>query len=181
MMEGRALRQAGDDTGAEAVYRRALESSRVLPGGPSLAPALRALRDKNEAHARNGLAWLFAAVPGRSSEQAREAVALAERAVELDPDDGNIWNILALARYRVGDWPWAFSAIERSMRLRGGGDANDWMILAMIRWRQGDQAEARRWYDQAKTQIERQISPDNDLRRLCDEAATLLGASASKP
>jgi len=130
---------------------------------------------------RNGLAWLFAAVPGRSPEQARKAMALAERAVELDPDNGNIWSTLALARYRVGDWPGASSAIERSMRLRGGGHANDWVILAMIRWRQGNRTEARRWYDQASTQNKRQGRSDDDLRRLRDEASALLGTSPTQP
>src|SRR5262249_927909 len=55
MVQGQALSKAGDLAGAESAYRRALESSRASPGGPSLAPALRALRDKNEAAACNGL------------------------------------------------------------------------------------------------------------------------------
>jgi tetratricopeptide (TPR) repeat protein len=174
MGQGAALRKAGDDAGAEAAYRRALQVRLASPGGSSLAPALRAHRDKNEAAACNGLARLFAGAPGRSPDQVREAVTLAERAVVLDPENGNIWNTLALARYRAGDWPGASSAIERSMRLRGGGDANDWVILAMIRWRQGDRAEARRRYGQATTQIEQQHRTDESLHRLREEAAALL-------
>jgi serine/threonine protein kinase/tetratricopeptide (TPR) repeat protein len=174
MVQGPALSKAGDLAGAESAYRRAMESSRTSPGGPSLTPAIRALRDKNEAAACHGLAWLFVVAPGRSPEQIREAVILAERAVALAPEDGRIWNTLALARYRAGDWPGASSATERSMRLSGGGDASEWLILAMIGWRQGNRAEARRWYDQAAAQMEQQHRPDEDLRRLREEAATLL-------
>ncbi len=183
MKQGVALQKAGDDAGAEAAYRRAMDALRTARGSPNLSPSAadKVLLDKNEAAARNGLAWLFAAVPGRSSEKTREAVALAERAVELDPNNGSIWNTVALARYRVGDWPGASSAIERSMELRGGGDANDWVILAMIRWRQSDRAEARRWYKQATSQIKGQGSSDGDLLRLRDEASALLGTSASQP
>ena len=42
----------------------------------------------------NNLAWLFVVAPGRSTEQTHEAVILAERAVELKPEGGNIWNTL---------------------------------------------------------------------------------------
>jgi len=194
MSQGVALHKAGDDAGAEAAYRRAMATIRTVRGSPSPPPsaalnvlrdksdaALNVLRDKSEADASNGLAWLFVAVPGRSPKQAREALALADRAAVLEPDNGNNWGTLALARYRVGDWPGASSAIERSMRLRGGGIAYDWVILAMIRWRQGDRAEARRWYDQATSQIKRQDSSDGDLLRLRDEASALLGTSPTQP
>src|SRR5262249_21951045 len=110
MVQGQARSKAGDLAGAESAYRRALESSRASPVGPSRTPAIRALRDKNEAAACNALAWLFVVVPGRSPEQIREAVNLAERAVALAPEDEKIWNTLALARYRAGNWPGAASA-----------------------------------------------------------------------
>jgi tetratricopeptide (TPR) repeat protein len=181
MKQGVALQKAGDDAGVEAAYRRALDTLRTARGSPSLSPsAPLKLLDKSEAAVRTSLALLLA-VPGRSPEQAREAVALAKRAVELDPDIGNTWCTLALARYRVGDWPGASSAIEHSMGLRGGGDANDWVILAMIRWRQGDRAEARRWYEQATSKIKRQDGSDGDLLRLRDEASALLATSPSQP
>lgn len=56
MGKGQALSKAGDVAGAEAAYRWAAESSPASAGGPPLAPALRALRDQNEAAACNGLA-----------------------------------------------------------------------------------------------------------------------------
>ena len=48
----------------------------------------------------------------QSPERVREGVTLAERAVALDAGNGGIWNTLALAHYRAGDWPGASSAIE---------------------------------------------------------------------
>jgi hypothetical protein len=176
-----ALHKAGDDAGAEVACRRALELLVKWPGGPSLAPAIRALRDKSEAAVRNDLAWLFAVTPGRTPEQVREAVTLAERAIVLDPEHANFWNTLGLARYRANDCPGATSAIERSMRFRGGGDAFAPVILTLIKCRQSDRAEARRWYDEATTQFEQQRRPDDDLRRLREEAASLLELPPNRP
>ncbi len=109
-------------------------------------------------------------------------MTMAERAVELDPDNGYNWGTLAtgalLGRATGRGRPRQSTA---PLRLRGGGDANDWVILAMIRWRQGDHAEARRWYDQATTQIKRQNRPDEDLHRLCNEASALIGMSPTAP
>jgi uncharacterized protein HemY len=86
-----------------------------------------------------------------------------------------------LARYRNGDWLGASSAMERAIKLRGDGDATRWSILAMIHWRQGNQAEARRFYDQATSQLDQQVPPDQDARRLHDEASALLGISRERP
>jgi len=88
---------------------------------------------------------------------------------------------LALTRYRAGEWSGASTAIEQSMQLRNGGDVHDWVILAMICWRKGDPTEARRWHDLVTTLIERQNLPDEDLRRLHDEATALLQTSPTEP
>jgi tetratricopeptide (TPR) repeat protein len=196
-VRGAALQKAGDDAEAEAVYRRALEACLASADKTSATTTPSAVRDKEEAASRNSLAWLFALAPGRKPEQIREAVTLSERAVELDPENGNIWNTLALARYRAGDWSGASSAIERSMRQRNGGDANDWVILALIRWRQGDQLAARSFYDKVTTEFERQQrvlsalrqrgntvvikTSKSDLQRLHEEAAALLGMPPPNP
>ncbi len=181
MMQGGALHKAGDDAGAEAAYRRALKALGASPGGPGPSPfSTRPVRGKSYAEACNALSWLLSAKPGRGPERAGEAMALAELAVGLDPENGNIWNTLSLARFRTGDWPRASAALDRSMSLRGGGDSNDWVVLAMIRWRQGERAEAHRWLDKATAEIERLDQPDDDLRRLRDEAAALLGKSPSR-
>ena len=95
------------------------------------------------------LAWRICFLRSPSLKQILEAVTLAERAVALEPKNPDIWNTLALARFRNGDWAQASSAIERTERLRGKGYAHDWVIFAMIRFRQGDRAQARHWYVQS--------------------------------
>ena len=46
--------------------------------------------------------------------------------------------ILGLAEYRVGDYPAARRALERSIELREGGDAYEWFVMAMVLARQGE-------------------------------------------
>ena len=174
MEQGQRLSKAGDVAGAVAAFRRALDFSRALPGGALRGPALDALNDKNEAVACNALAWRICFLRSRSPKQILESVTLAERAVALDPKNPDIWNTLALARYRNGDWTQASSAIEHTERLRGGGNAGDRVILAMIRFRQGDRAQARHWYVQSANLIEQQRPPNEDLRTLRAEAESLL-------
>src|SRR5262249_29672518 len=175
MGQALALSKDGDARGAETAYRRALEALPTLTGGPPPSPALRESVTRMEAAARNGLAWLLVATPGRSPEQVREAVAEAERAVALVPDEGDSWNILALARYRAGDWKGAGSASERSMRLRGGGNAYDWLTVAMSRWQQGEKQEAHEWFARAIAWAQTSAAQDPEIQRLASEAAGLLG------
>jgi tetratricopeptide (TPR) repeat protein len=178
---GTFYRMAGDGLRAENAYHRVLEILKEAPEGASLAPDLGTSRNRYESAARNGLAWLSAVSPGRSQKQIREAVVHAERAIELDRNNRNAWNTLALARYRAEDWPAASTAIEHSMRLSRGGDVYDWVILAMIRWRQHNQAESRQWYGRATAVVEKQKSADGDLRRLYDETTTLISVSPTVP
>jgi tetratricopeptide (TPR) repeat protein len=181
MHEGLAHRKAGDDVAAEASYRRALESLEASGHVPSLAPAQRDLRSRNEAAARNGVAWLLALMPDRRPEQYGEAVTLAERAVALEPNNGSYWNTLGLGRYLVRDYSGASSALERSVPLRGGGNVYEWVVRAMICWRQDDRAGARKWLDVVTTLIEQQNPPGDDLRRLHAEAAALIRAAPPEP
>jgi hypothetical protein len=134
-----------------------------------------------EATVCNHPARWFAIAPSRSPEQSREALTLAQRAAALDFENGGNWNTLALARNRADAWPGASSAVNRAMRLHDGVNPKDWVILAMIRWRLGDRAEARRWYDLVTIAIKSQNYADEDLRRLRDEAAALLGISPTGP
>jgi serine/threonine protein kinase/tetratricopeptide (TPR) repeat protein len=178
MMEGYSFLEAGEPAKAEAPLRRAWEMARALKvASPDFAP----LRAELEAMTGNYLAWLIVVAPGRSPEQVREAITLAERTVALAPETDYGWGTLSLARYRNGDWLGASSAMERAIKLRGDGDATRWSILAMIHWRQGNQAEARRFYDQATSQLDQQVPPDQDARRLHDEASALLGISRERP
>jgi Flp pilus assembly protein TadD len=101
--------------------------------------------DWPESH--NDGAWLLATHPDPRRRDAGRALALARRAVDLDPDDGDSWNTLGVAQYRAGDWPGAIRTLETAITLHGR-TRHDEFFLAMARWQLGHQ-ESRRWYDRA--------------------------------
>jgi serine/threonine protein kinase/tetratricopeptide (TPR) repeat protein len=179
LKKGHALWTANDKTGAEAAYRRALQAVVTSPAAPSRNPLLQSTRNRNDAGARNAIAWVLVAVPGSSPAQLHEAVTLAEKATSLDPTSWSLWNTLALARYRLNDWNGAIAALDRSQSLPGGDDPSNGLILAMIRWRLGETTQAQRLYDDATNQIKRQHNPPVDLERLRDEADALLKTAPS--
>ena len=55
-------------------------------------------------HAHNNLAWLLSTCAQPKFRDAKQALELAKRAVELAPEDGSHWNTLGVAQYRAGDW-----------------------------------------------------------------------------
>jgi tetratricopeptide (TPR) repeat protein len=131
---------AWDDYMRLAVMLEAVPRSSMSPVSQHLA-----------AQALNGWAWLLATCPEVTLRNPKDAVKYASRAVELDPNDGEIWNTLGVSYYRLGNWEEARSALYRSMdlRQRGEGDGFDWFFLAMIHAKLGHQERARRWYDRA--------------------------------
>src|SRR5205085_661826 len=97
------LAGAGRFDEAEAAYRQALK---LHPADP---------------RANNNLAWQLATAADPERRKPAEAVALAEKAVELAPKDRDYWGTLGTAHYRAGDWPRAKDALDRAERL-GGAD-----------------------------------------------------------
>jgi tetratricopeptide (TPR) repeat protein len=124
----------------------------------------------------NKVARMLVVRPAERAEQAR-AVELARRAVELAPGQGSFWNTLGVAHYRVGNWPAAIAALEKSMALRGGGDAYDWLFLAMAYRRIGDPYSPLLYYVAGVRWIETHKPLDEELRRFRAEAAAVLGVT----
>ena len=92
------------------------------------------------------------------------------------------WNTLGVAHYRASDWKSAIAALEKSIKLRQGGDSFDWFFLAMAHWKLGEKEEARKWYDRAVTWMDKNSPNDEELRRFREEAAKLLKVEdPSKP
>jgi WD40 repeat protein/Flp pilus assembly protein TadD len=121
----------------------------------------------------NDAAWLLATHPHPKSRDAGRALALARRAVELEPEEGDYWNTLGVAQYRAGDWPGATVALEKAIA-RHGRIGHDEFFLAMSRWQLGEHSEARRLYDHAVSWMEKNKPHDAELRRFRAEAAELL-------
>jgi tetratricopeptide (TPR) repeat protein len=124
------------------------------------------------------LAWHLATSPAAKGLAPDRAVKLAEKAVQLAPQDGTVWNTLGVTRYRAADWQAARTALEKSLALRHGGDAMDWFFLAMAHWQLGHKDEARKWYQQAATWMQKNQPNNAELRRFRAEAAELLGLPA---
>jgi tetratricopeptide (TPR) repeat protein len=123
----------------------------------------------------NGLAWLEATCPETGYRDPEEAVRHARRAVELRPDDRNIWNTLGVAYYRTGAWKEANDALARSMQLNNGGDSFDWFFLALVELKLGHREKALEWYDRAVEWFRGFQPEDRELYRFQVEAARELG------
>jgi tetratricopeptide (TPR) repeat protein len=141
----------------------------------------------------NEFAWFLATCPAPQFRNAREAVALAQRAVQgipegdpwkvfglVDRRPGNVRRTLGVALYRTGDWRAAAEALHKGAALRAGGDSSDWYFLAMAYQQMGEKDEARRCYDKAVKWMEMNRPRDPELLRFRAEAATVLSGARKK-
>ncbi len=152
----------------EAAYEAAITGARPL-ADPTADPI---------PQLHNNLAWLLATCPDVKRRDAKRAVELAGKAVELAPKDGNLWNTLGVARYRASDWSGASEALHKRMELCKGGDSFDWFFLAMAHWQRGEKDKAREWYERAEAWRAKNRPKDEELRRFRAEAAELLKVEA---
>ena len=136
--------------------------------------------DPEHYYAANNLAWALASAPDDPWFDPKRALDLARKAVASNPADGDIWNTLGVAAFRIGDWGTAAESLRKSNRMSGGTGV-DCFFLAMTRWNQGKRDEARQWFDQAIAWMKRTRSEDAEVRRFHAEAAALLGLPGPKP
>jgi tetratricopeptide (TPR) repeat protein len=122
----------------------------------------------------NSLAWRLVTGKDPRARDPQRAVALAKKAVELDPENAAYANTLGVALYRSADWQAAIAALEKSLEVRNGGDSFDWFILAMAHWRLGEKEEACQWFEQAALWMAKNNPDNEELKRFRDEAADLL-------
>jgi eukaryotic-like serine/threonine-protein kinase len=122
-------------------------------------------------------AWHLSTIADPKFRNEKWALELSMEAVRLAPNDGDFWNTLGLAYYRVGNWKEAIVALEKAMELSQGGDPGDWFFLAMAHWRLDNKDKARNWYDKAVAWMDKnQNHPLDDVFRLYGSEATgLLG------
>jgi WD40 repeat protein len=74
----------------------------------------------NRASELNKTSWNVVMHPGRTPEEYEKALAEAQEAHELLPDNGSILNTLGVAHYRVGKYAEALTTLQRSDRMNGG-------------------------------------------------------------
>ncbi len=189
-----ALMQAGRLTDAVQQYQQAL---RLMPESAkihnSLGTALLATGRPAEAmehfqqalninpkyvEACNNLAWVLANSSVDRLRNPSQAVELAKKAVELDPQRTDLLNTLGAAEYRAGHWQEAIGWLDKSTQADAGGSASDWFFLAMAHQRLGHHEEARNDYDKAVQWMDQHAPHDEELLRFRQEAQELL---ARKP
>ena len=126
----------------------------------------------------NNLAWCLVTYPGPTLRDASRAVELAEKSVQLKPEDGDYWSTLGLAHYRAGQFEEAVAALEKSLASRDGeNNGFDTFFLAMANWELGHKEKARTCYDKAVIWMEKNKPPNQELLRFRAEAEQLLGVS----
>jgi serine/threonine-protein kinase len=111
---------------------------------------LRAHPDSDGSH--RSLSWALSSHPNPSHWRPDRAVALAERAVALNPQHPHNWAVLVAARYRSGDWIGVLGAHEGA--LQPGADLNsqspyDTMdfLKAAATWQLGGKEQAVKIYE----------------------------------
>jgi tetratricopeptide (TPR) repeat protein len=137
------------------------------------------------ARAHNDLAWLLATCPEARFRDPKEAVAHAERAVELSPKTADFRSTLGVARYRMGDGKAAIAGLGTAVELRSPSDLSagcvDAFFLAMVHEQQGNRPEARKWFDRGvewlekgRERLARDPTRAEELRRFRREAEEVL-------
>jgi eukaryotic-like serine/threonine-protein kinase len=136
--------------------------------------------DPENPFANNNLAWALGSTPEDPWFDPKRALELARKAVERTPHNGDFWNTLGVAAFRLRDWKTAAESFRKSNQFNGGTGI-DCFFLAMTRWHEGKRDEARQWFDQAIAWIQRTKPGDPELRRFHVEAASLLGLPGPEP
>jgi tetratricopeptide (TPR) repeat protein len=187
-----SLAKLADDYSAAPDFRRDLAQALDLLGclltkeskKAEAAKTFREVRRLREELTRNypeapghfrELAWFLATCPDESIRDAKLAEQLAQRTVALAPEDGDGWSTLGVARYRIGDWQKAQSALLQATRLQNGGGFAQWLFLAMAYHQLSDHAQAGQWVDKANVWIEQNQPVSEDLARLRSEAEKVMG------
>ncbi len=120
---------------------------------------------------------MLATCPDPKFRDPQRALGLALKAVELSPKNAFYWQTLGVAQYRVADWGAAIAALEKVKELGSPGDNLEWFPLAMAHWQLGEKEEARKWYDQAVTWMDKNAPKNEEFKRFRKEAAELLGVN----
>ena len=191
---GIALKDQGKLDEAIACYRKAIELDPkyaeaynnlgvALVGSGEAGRGHRPLRNAIELDPKNAgiqtnLAWLLATAEDVNLRNSKEAVELAQKAVELEPDIANHRDNLGVAQYRAGDWQGALDALEKAREMRGGKDPAHQFFLAMTYWQLGDRDAAVKNYDEAVTWLD-ETKRSEDQYRFRNEATQLLGITVS--
>jgi Flp pilus assembly protein TadD len=117
-----------------------------------------------------GYAWVS------RGEHVKEAMAMIQKAVDQEPDNGAFIDSLGWARYQLGDYKAAVANLERAAELEAGdAEVND--HLGDVYWKLGRKDEARFKWRAVLT-----LAPDPEIKtRVEAKLASPLGTDAVGP
>jgi Tfp pilus assembly protein PilF len=142
-VEARRLYNEGNGHFQKKEYARAAEKYRLA-----------VKKDSENRLAHNNLAWLLLTAP-EPFRNAREALPLARRAVELEGTNQPSLNTLGVALYRNEQYAEAIVILEKSLQVgKGAADAFDLYFLAMCHAKQGDALKASDCFRRAARWVE---------------------------
>jgi hypothetical protein len=174
---GRALRDQRRFLEAKNAWQCAIN---LLTRQVMLQPDLAALRQQ-WCDCANDLAWLLVNSADPAQEDTALAVSLVSQATATCPECGTYWNTLGAAYYRMQDFSAAATALERARSLSEGGTAFDHCFLAMAHIRIGNHEYAHQCLAAAMRWMEHNQPGHVELRRLCEEAISVVRAVPNRP
>jgi tetratricopeptide (TPR) repeat protein len=137
----------------------------------------RGLDRSSEPEVLNNTAWILATAPDPDLRDPEEAVRLAERALELAPENWTLRNTLGVSYYRAGRYKDAIRELTASRRRPGAQYlAHDGFFLAMAHGRLGQEEDALEWYDRSVRWMKANGPDDEELKRFRAEASELIEA-----
>ena len=152
----------------EQVIDASLERSEREPDDENTRVVLRAI-------ARNmaSRAWRMTTHEDYKQVNAWMALRLTKKAIELQPDDADITDVLGVAQYRNAQWRESVESLEKAREMRGGKDPAHQFFLAMAYWQVGQHDDAvENFVQAAKRFAERR--PGTGQHRFRLEAEELL-------
>ena len=124
--------------------------------------------ETEDAQTANFTAW-SCALAADAVDDYSLPVALAERAVELDPDNDFHLKNLGAVLYRAGRFDEALAKLEEADELQGdpkhgsnSSPAYTWYFLAMTHRALGNNDEATKWYDKAAAWTSEVLAPESE-------------------
>jgi tetratricopeptide (TPR) repeat protein len=123
----------------------------------------------------NQKAWEIVRQPGRDSESYGKALRLAQAAVALDGESGDIVNTLGVAQFRAGNLSEALLTLEKSDRLNRQSRPSDAAFLAMTLFKLAKEREARKEYNRLLDLVKKpEFQKDQELQSILGEVRSLL-------
>jgi len=150
------------------------DQSREAPVRQTMLEYLKAHGDLDEID--TGAVWDAVKLAGSSERAYREAFATARRLTAVEPSNGEAWNALGAAQYRLGEFQEALATLDHCQDVGNCPSGRNTAFLTMAHFRLGHVKEARDLLEQLRGRMRsRPGAPDPDLQALLREAESVAG------